>query len=311
MLQATVARLSGIGDVTDPIVVCGRDQIDQIHEQLAAIGCQPSLTVAEPAGRNTAPAITAAALLAPRQSVLAILPADHVVADTAAFQQAMAVAVGAAEEGKIVTFGVVPTRAETGYGYIDASGEGPVRLITAFVEKPDSDTASTFVHSGRHFWNSGMFLAMPAVILDEMRTHAPSIVETVDRSLTDRTGPVVHPGPEFENALSLPFDVAVMERTERAVMVVLDAGWSDVGSWRSLWEISDRDNDENVILGDAIVADTHRSYVRSYDRPVVVIGLEDIAVVDAGDVVFVASMRHAQDVRAMVERLDRERPELG
>lgn len=311
MLQATATRMSGVTGVTAPIVVCGSDQAAEVVGQLAAVGHEPMVTVTEPVGRNTAPAITAAALVAPTDSVLVVLPADHIVTDLSAFSRAVDLAVGAASEGRIVTFGVVPTRAESGYGYIEASGDEPVRPIVDFVEKPDSETAARFVDGGRHFWNSGMFVFRPDVVLDELQRHSPAIVDAVRQSLPGASKGVVVAGPEFANALSVPFDVAVMEKTARAVMVPLDAGWNDVGSWRSLWEVSERDRDENATVGDVISQDTHRSYIRADDRPVVVLGLDDVAVVDAGDVVLVASMRHAQDVRALVARLDRERPELS
>lgn len=311
MLQATATRMSGVDGVTAPIVVCGSDQADEAVGQLAAAGHAPMVTITEPVGRNTAPAITAAALVAPPESVLVVLPADHIVTDVPAFRVAVELAVEAAAEGQIVTFGVVPTRAESGYGYIEASGEKAVRPIVDFVEKPDAETAALLVDRGRHFWNSGMFVFRPDVVLEELVRLSPAIVEAVRQSLPAPSNGVVVAGPEFANALSVPFDVAVMEKTARAVMVPLDAGWSDVGSWRSLWEVSERDRDENVTVGDVIAQDTHRSYVRADGRPVVVLGLDDVTVVDSGDVVFVASMRHAQDVRNLVARLDRERPELS
>jgi mannose-1-phosphate guanylyltransferase / mannose-6-phosphate isomerase len=310
MLQATAQRMTGFPDVTGPIVVCGADQVGAIHQQLEEVGCVPMVTVAEPMGRNTAAAIAAAALVAPTESVLAVLPSDHVVADVARFHDAMSSAVEAALGGQMVTFGVIPTRAETGYGYIRAGGEGDVRPIEEFTEKPDRETAAGYVQAGNRFWNSGMFVFRPEVVLDEMRRVAPGIVDAVQRSLGPAIDGVVEPGPSFEHALSVAFDVAVMEKTERAVMVPLDAGWNDVGSWRSLWEVSDRDGDENVLVGDGVLEQTHRSYIRAGDRPIVVLGLDDVAVVDAGDVVFVASMAHAQDVRNLVARLDRERPDL-
>jgi mannose-1-phosphate guanylyltransferase / mannose-6-phosphate isomerase len=310
MLQATATRMAGVPGVTAPIVVCGVGQVEVIHEQLAEVGCTPMITVAEPVGRNTAPAIAAAALVAPDESVLAVLPADHIVSDVSSFRDAMISAVEAALKGHLVTFGVAPTRAETGYGYIWAEGDDDVRLIEEFTEKPDRETAARFVQAGNRFWNSGMFVFRPDVVLDEMRRVAPEIVDAVQRSLGPAIDGVIEPGPTFEHALSVAFDVAVMEKTSRAVMVPLDAGWSDIGSWRSLWEVSDRDVDENVIVGEGIVQETHRSYVRAGDRPVVVLGLDDVAVVDAGDVVFVASMKHAQDVRELVARLELERPDL-
>ncbi|MEX2653956.1 MAG: sugar phosphate nucleotidyltransferase [Acidimicrobiia bacterium] len=310
LLQATATRLAGIAGLASPIVVCGIGDAEEVLEQLAAVGQEPMVTVAEPVGRNTAPAIAAAALVAPSESVLVVLPSDHIVTDVASFRRAVAVATEAAEGGKIVTFGVVPTRTETGFGYIEAPLGGPVRPIVDFLEKPDSETATRLVDGGKHFWNSGMFVFRPDVVLDEIQRHAPGIVEAVRRSLASASGPIRHPGPEFADAPSLPFDVAVMEKTDRAVMVPLDAGWDDVGSWRSLWEVGDRDRDENVLVGDVITHDTHRSYVRSDGRPVVVLGLDDVTVVDAGDVVFVASMRDAESVRALIALLDKNRPEL-
>ena len=310
MLQATALRLAALPGVTAPIVVCGSEQTVMIRAQLEEVGCEPMVMIAEPVGRNTAPAIAAAALVASPDSVLVVLPADHVVADLSAFRQAVAVAVEAATGGVIVTFGVVPTRAETGYGYIEATGEGPVRDIAAFLEKPDPETAGRFLAGGRHYWNSGMFVFRPDVALTELRRHAGGLVDAVQHSLSSTSGEVRHPGPEFASALSVPFDVAVMEKTELGVMVPLDAGWDDVGSWRSLWEVSERDRNENASVGDVVLDDVARSYVRADARPVVVLGLDDVVVVDAGDVVFVASMAHAQKVRELVESLDRERPEL-
>ena len=310
MLQSTLLRMSGVEDIAAPIVVCGAAQVDEIAAQLAEIGTTSQLMVAEPVGRNTAAAIAAAALVAPPEATLVILPADHVVSDHQAFRLAMGRAVDAAAAGSLVTFGVVPTRAETGYGYIAADGDGDLRPIRAFVEKPDAETALAFVEGGAHFWNSGMFVFRSEAVLSEFARHAPEILEAVRLSLRPPSGGRVEVGPEFAEAPAVPFDVAVMEKTDRGVMVPLAAGWDDVGSWRSLWEIGRRDDDDNVVVGDVVAHDTRRSYVRSDGRPVVLLGLEDVAVVDAGDVVFVSSMRHAQDVRDLVERLDRERPEL-
>lgn len=310
LLQTTATRLAGLEGLASPILVCGAAHSTEALEQLAAVGCHPPITIAEPVGRNTAPAITAAAVVAPPDSVLVVLPADHIVTDLEAFRDSVTLAVAEATEGAIVTFGVVPSRVETGYGYIEASGDGPVRRIVEFLEKPDAETAGRLVDGGRHFWNSGMFVFRPDSVLEEVRRHAPEIADSVVKSLASATAPIMRPGPEFATALSIPFDVAVMEKTARGVMIPLDAGWDDVGSWRSLWEVSERDRDENALVGDVISQDTHRSYIRAADRPVVVLGLDDVAVVDAGDVVFVASMRHAQDVRNLVTRLEKDRPDL-
>lgn len=311
LLQATATRLDGVPGVTAPIVVCAASHVDPATEQLRAVGREPLVTIAEPEGRNTAPAIAAAALVAPPEAVLVVLPADHIVADLAAFRAAVSTAITAAAAGNLVAFGVVPTRPETGYGYIAVGeSEGAARTIVSFVEKPDAATAEEFVSGGRHFWNAGMFVARSDVVIDQMRRHAPGVVDAVRRSLDGGTGPVINPGPAFVSALPLPFDVAVMERTRHAVMVPLDAGWDDVGSWRSLWSASDRDAADNAVVGDVVVHDTTRSYLRAHDRPIVALGLDEVVVVDAGDAVFVAPIERAQDVRDLVSRLDTERPEL-
>lgn len=313
MLQATATRLAGVEGVTRPIVVCAASHAALAVDQLREVGQDPLVTISEPEGRNTAPAIAAAALAAPSDSTLVVLPADHIVADVVAFREALAVAVEAAAGGGLVTFGVTPTRAETGYGYIRATatvGDGVVRAIDSFVEKPDLTTAESFLRDGDHFWNSGMFVFRRDVVLDELRRHVPGVVEAVWRSLEGADGPMIELGPAFSTALPVPFDVAVMEKTRIGVMVPLVAGWDDVGSWRSLWAAGDRDADDNVTIGDVIVWDTKRSYARGFDRPVVVLGLDEVVVVDAGDVVFVASMERAQDVRDLVRRLDDTRPEL-
>lgn len=311
MLQATATRLDGVSGLGAPYLICGASHVTEAIDQLRAVGREPAVTVAEPVGRNTAAAIAAAALIAPREAVLVVLPADHIVIDLAAFRTSMQVAIGAASDGNVVTFGVVPTHAETGYGYIEAGDDTEVRQITEFVEKPDADTAAHYLAGGRHFWNSGMFVVRPDVALDELRRHAPGVVDVVGRSMAGQSGPVIQPGPEFGHVVSVPFDVAVMEKTDRAVMVSLDAGWSDVGTWRSLWEVSDRDGDGNVLAGDVVAHGVRDSYVRSSGRPIVVLGLDGAIVVDAGDVVFVAGMDRHQEVRELVERLDRDRPELG
>lgn len=311
MLQATATRLDGIDDLEPPILVCGAGHATEARAQLEAVARSPQLIVAEPVGRNTAPAIAAAALLAPPDSLLVVLPADHIVTDLPAFRSSMHTALQAAAGGDLVTFGVVPTRAETGYGYIEVTGEVAPFDVVEFLEKPDGVTAARYVADGRHYWNSGMFVFRPEVVLSELRRHAPGIVEVVAQSLEGASPPVVTLGPEFASIRSIPIDVAVMEKTDRAVMVPLDVGWDDVGSWRSLWEVSDLDTEGNAVVGDALLRATSNSYIRSDGRPVVILGLDEVVVVDAGDVVFVASMDHAQDVRAVVDEIDRERPELG
>lgn len=309
LIQDTVTRMVGLPDVTGPMVVCNARHIDEIRHQLAAVGVPPTVLVGEPVGRHTAAAIAAAALVAPDDAVIAVLPADAAITDVGAFRTAMGVAIEAARAGSVVTFGVVPDRPETGYGWIRASGEGGARTIEEFVEKPDEERALSML-DGRHFWNSGMFVMRSDVVLDELRRFVPALVETVASAVVDPVGGVVELGASFSDAESVAFDIAVMERTDRAVMVPLDAGWDDVGSWRALWERAAQDERGNATTGDVVLDDVSGSYVRASGRTVVVSGLEEVLVVDAGDVVYVGSMDAAADVRRLVADLDRERPDL-
>ncbi len=312
MVQATVERLPD--RASRPLVVCNASHADAISEQLAEIGREPELLVAEPVGRNTAPAVAAAAFLAEPHAILVVLPADHVIADVEAFRKALDVAVEAAGQGHLVTFGVVPDRPETGYGYIEVGeAHDGWRRVERFVEKPDRTTAAVYVGSGRHLWNSGMFVFKASEIRSELERHAPEVVTAVDRALADasREGRLLRLGAAFAEAPSVSIDYAVMEKTDRAVVVPLDAGWSDVGSWAALWEISERDQDDNVVMGEAEVLDVHRSYVRSEGRLVAVVGVDDVIVVDTGDAVLVAARDRAQDVKRLVDRLARRgRPEV-
>lgn len=314
MIQATVERLEGISADLDPVVVCNRIHADIVDRQLAEIGWSPRLIIAEPVGRNTAPAVAAAAYSVPEEAVMVVLPADHVVTDRAAFRAAVGTAVEAARQGFLVTFGVRPHRPETGYGYIRLGDRlGKWWKVDGFVEKPDHETARRYVADGGHLWNSGMFVFTAATVRSELEKHAPEVVEAVSVALGEshREGRVATLGADFVRSPAISIDYAVMERTDRAVVVPLDAGWSDVGSWATLWEIEERDADDNVVRGDAEVLDVHRSYVRSEGRLVAVVGLDDVVVVDTGDAVLVAARDRVQDVKRVVERLAaRGRPEV-
>jgi mannose-1-phosphate guanylyltransferase/mannose-6-phosphate isomerase len=311
MIQATATRLDGIHDVGAPIVVCGARHPEVIRRQLEDVGKTPQLTISEPVGRNTAPAVLLAALTAPPGSALLVLPADHVVADSDAFAAAVDRARPAVAAGSLVTFGIVPHRPETGYGYIEiGEAGGAVVPVRSFVEKPDVATAERYVKSGRYLWNSGMFAFRADVAIDEIRRHAPDVYAPVEASIRNRApGDRIVPTLSFANSPSISFDHAVMEHTDRAVVVPLDAGWSDVGSWATLWEIEDKDADGNVVRGDAVVVDVTGSYVRSDGRLVAVVGLDDVVVVDTGDAVLVAARDRVQDVKAVVARLT-GRPEI-
>jgi len=314
MLQETVARLAGLADLAAPIVVCNESHRFMVAEQLRDFGTPAQAIVLEPVGRNTAPAVAVAAMVALEHAaknvdpLLLVLPADHVIRDTNAFQQAVDAGRAAAETGQLVTFGVVPDRAETGYGYIRrGSGVGPAYPVQKFVEKPDAETAARYVASGDFYWNSGMFLFRARTYLDELAQHAPGIhaacqaaVKAARRDL-DFTR---LPAKEFAACPGDSIDYAVMEKTSHAVVVPLDAGWSDVGSWSALQDALPRDQRGNVLTGDVLVTDdTSGCYLHSTSRLIGAVGLKDHVVVETKDAVLVAPRERVQDVKLLVAQL--------
>jgi mannose-1-phosphate guanylyltransferase / mannose-6-phosphate isomerase len=306
MIQDTAARTGGVAGATAPLVVCNEAQAGTVVTQLTAVGMPPEAVVVEPAPRNTAPAVAAAALLLPSDTVMVVLPADHVITDVDAYRRALDHAVAAAVGGSIVTFGIVPTRPETGFGYIETGGpvavDGSVAEVVAFVEKPDAVTARAYTDSGRYLWNSGMFVFTASAILAELERHAPEVMAAVEQSIreADREDGLVRLASTFETSPSISIDHAVMELTDRAVVVPLDAGWSDVGSWQALWELASADGD-TVEHGNVFLRDVRGSYVRAGSRPVAVIGLDDVVVVETPEAVLVMDRRRAQDVREAAE----------
>jgi mannose-1-phosphate guanylyltransferase/mannose-6-phosphate isomerase len=312
MLQDTARRLEGL-DAAPPVVVCNDAHRFLVAEQLRKIGITPRAIVLEPFGRNTAPAIALAALAALKKAakdedpVLLVLPADHVIRDVAAFQAAANTARTAAEEGKLVTFGIVPRTPETGYGYI-RRGEslGAVQRIAQFVEKPSLTRAQAFIASGDHYWNSGMFVFRARRYLEELGKFASEMAkicrEAFDAAKADLDFTRID-SKIFETCPSDSIDYAVMEKTADAVVVPLDAGWSDVGSWASLHAASDADADGNVARGDVVSEDSSNCYLYSESRLVAAVGLKDHVVVETKDAVLVAPKDRVQDVKALVSRI--------
>jgi mannose-1-phosphate guanylyltransferase / mannose-6-phosphate isomerase len=311
MLQDTVLRLQGL-DAASPVVVCNDAHRFLVAEQLRLIGVQPQAIVLEPFGRNTAPAIALAALAALKANanedpVMLVLPADHVIRDVTAFQLAAVAAVTAAEKGQLVTFGVVPHAPETGYGYIHrGESVGPAYRIAQFVEKPNVERAKTFVASGEHYWNSGMFVFRAARYLEELERCAPAMAAACraafDTAKADLDFTRID-AKMFERCPSDSIDYAVMEKTADAVVVPLDAGWSDVGSWASLHAASDADASGNVCHGDVLVEDTSNCYLYSESRLVAAVGLDNHVVVETKDAVLVAPKDRVQDVKVLVGKL--------
>jgi mannose-1-phosphate guanylyltransferase / mannose-6-phosphate isomerase len=310
MLQDTAARLSGIAGATDPIIVCNESHRFTVAEQIRALGGKPSAILLEPIGRNTAPAVALAALQAQKadpDAVLVIAPADHVVRDAGIFQKAAATAVSLALGGKLVTFGIVAHAPETGYGYIRRSdGDGPAYPVAKFVEKPPLDVAQQFVASGDYYWNSGMFVFAAARFLEELAKFAPDILEASKAAFTAAKSDldfVRIDRAAFEKCRSDSIDYAVMEKTRDAVVLPLDAGWSDVGSWASLFDALPADEEGNVLQGDVMVHDTHDCYVHSTSRLVTAVGMDDHIIVETKDAVLVAPKGRVQDVKDLVAQL--------
>ncbi len=310
MIQDTVLRAQ-LPDAVAPIVICNESHRFLIAEQMKSIGVKPQAIVLEPQGRNTAPAAAVAALIAADpKGIILLLPSDHVVTDETAFRGAVAVATRAAEAGNIVTFGVMPTRPETGYGYIQRgaalSGIEGAFKVRRFVEKPDAVTAGDYLADGGYFWNSGMFVFRADVLFEETARYAPEVAAAVRNAVAKakRDPDFVRLDAEsFARAPNISIDYAVMERTNHAALVPSTLGWSDVGSWSSLWEIQEQDEQGNVLQGDVIAHDTRGSFVRSEKGLVALVGARNLAVVVTKDVVLVADKARAQDVKSIVDRL--------
>ena len=334
MLQNTVLRLDGVDEVDDPIVVCNEEHRFLVAEHSRQIDRLPVSILLEPVGRNTAPALTLAALTLSEQSsngdspIMLVLPADHVISDVTAFQRAIAVAAEMAEHDYIVTFGITPSFPSVGYGYIRRGDEFfngfksvPCAAydLAEFVEKPNLDTARSMLETEEYLWNSGMFVLRASAWLEEIERFRPDIAHACRRAHASGTHDGLFFRPDSETFAASPpdtIDYAVMERivgsesSRRALVVPIDAGWSDVGSWAAIMDVSDKDDDGNVVRGDVYTHETRNSMVFGHNRLVATVGLEDVIVVDTPDAVLAANRNRVEDVKALVEQLKAEgRPE--
>ena len=323
LLQQTLTRLAGADTLSAeaPIVVCNEEHRFLVAEQARLSGVPLATIMLEPAGRNTAPALCAAASFASRDGadpLLLMMPSDHLIADRAAFQRAVEAGAELAAKGEVVTFGIVPTRAETGYGYIElgarvaTNAATPCHIVKAFKEKPDADTARGYLDSGSYLWNAGIFMMRASRWLAHAERSCPAIV-TAAKSATangHQDGDFFRLQAEaFKASPSDSIDYAVMEplSVQGAVRVVsLDAGWSDVGSWASLWEVSAQDADGNVTRGDVCTIDSHDNLIFAEHRLVATLGCRELVVVETADAVLVADKRKAQDVKHVVDWLARQ-----
>lgn len=316
MLQQTALRVDGISGIQPPVLVCNEDHRFLVAEQMRELGKAPAAIILESVGRNTAPALTLAALFLiekdPEASML-VMPADHVIQDVPAFQLAVEQAAHSANDGYLATFGILPGKPETGYGYIrqgqPLAGHEPARCVASFVEKPNAETAAQYLASGEYLWNSGMFLLRAQVWINELRHYRPDILEACEAAYRqgrpDGEFYRVN-GDAFKASPSDSIDYAVMEHTDRAVVMPLAAGWSDIGAWSAIWETTARDAMGNVTRGDVYAHDTRNALIISKHRLVAAVGLKDIIVVETPDAVLVAHKDCAQDVKEIVSRLKRE-----
>lgn len=317
MLQDTVARLAELEPVSPPVVVCNQEHRFLVAEQLRASGVEGATILLEPVGRNTAPAVAAAALLSQAgleegaDPLLLVLPADHVIHRPEVFAEAVARGMAAAREGALVSFGVVPDSPHTGYGYLRSGSElaEGVHQLEEFVEKPDLETARSYLDQGSYLWNSGMFLFSARSYLDELERLQPDMLTSCRQALAEagRDLDFVRLGEEaFAACPADSIDYAVMEHTRKGVVLPLDCGWSDVGSWSALWQVGNRDARDNVAVGDVVLEEVSGSYVRADSRLVAAVGVRDLVVVETSDAVLVADRERVQEVRAIVDRLRRE-----
>ncbi|HEY9133975.1 MAG TPA: mannose-1-phosphate guanylyltransferase/mannose-6-phosphate isomerase [Dyella sp.] len=310
MLQATWQRIAPIA-TGQPIIVANQEHRFMVAEQLLEVGAKPQAIILEPIGRNTAPAIAIAALEAMRQgedALLLVLPSDHVVQNEAAFHAAVRAALPVASEGKLVTFGIVPNSPETGYGYIKAVSGTGVRAVERFVEKPDLETARTYVSSGEYYWNSGMFLFKASSYLAALETFQAPMLNACRHSWEQakRDDDFVRlDSALFAECPSDSIDYAVMEKTDAAAVVPLDAQWSDVGSWSALWEAQKHDDHGNSHHGDVMAIDCRNTYAHG-QRLIAMIGLEDVVVVETDDAILVSDKNRVQEVKTIVSKLKQD-----
>lgn len=314
MIQATVKRLTDL-NVESIVIICNEEHRFLVAEQLRQVNQLGSI-ILEPVGRNTAPAVALAAMLEKNDPLLLVLSADHVIQDDVSFCNAVTSAIPQAQSGKLVTFGIVADEPNVGYGYIKkGQPEGEGFLVDEFVEKPSIELAESYVSSGEYYWNSGMFMFKGAKYLDELKKYRPDIFKICETSCASAEMDMdfVRVDKEvFETCPSESVDYAVMEKTSDAVVVPMDAGWSDVGSWSSLWDVSSKDSSGNSVHGDVVLHNSSNSYIRTDNKLVAALGVDDLVIVSTKDVVMVAQKDSVQDVKIVVQQLqDKARPECS
>ena len=314
LFQQTLERVCDIKGhqiKLSPIVVANTDHRFLVAEQCREMAIEPMSLILEPVARNTAPAIAVAAMAAMQKSddpVMLVLPSDHTFSDVAALHRAVGVGLLAAQGGSMVVFGITPTYPETGYGYVKAKkpGDQGAQAVDAFVEKPNLGLARSYIEQGGYYWNSGMFMFRASVYLQELTRHRPEMVKACQGAWDESTIDLefVRLNKEaFASSPSDSIDFAVMEKTNKAVVIPLDAGWSDVGAWSAVWQVQDRDTSGNAIKGDVLIESSTNSYVNAQSRMVAIVGMDNVVVVETSDAVLVMNKDKSQDVKKLVDQL--------
>lgn len=314
MLQETVLRLDGLSDLSSLLIVCNDAHRFMVAEQIRQLNKETGAIILEPCGRNTAPAVAIAALYAlenEEDPALLVLPADHLIADVAEFQRIVALGCQQAEQGKLVTFGIVATTPETGYGYIRAAkvSDASVYPVAEFVEKPDLETAKDYLANGNYYWNSGMFMFRASRYLEELKTYQPDMLAACQKTFAAMEKDLDFQRLDEESFSACPadsIDYAVMEQTDSAVVIPLDAGWNDIGAWSALWEVHEKNQTGNVLIGDVLTDNAQNCYLHASQRLVAAVGVEDLVVVETADAVLVAQKDEVQNVKGIVEQLKQQ-----
>ena len=317
LLQQTLERLSGINNHDDPIFICNEEHRFIVAEQLRTMNVKPRKIILEPFARNTAPAIAIAALKAIENGsdpILFVLASDHLIKDNHQFIKSISAAKACAENGDLVTFGIIPTSPEVGYGYIESIE--PLKIdsfvaspISRFIEKPNFEKAKKLVKDPHFTWNSGMFLFKASIFLEELEKYSPQVLRSCKKALNENLLDMDFQRLDkeaFKNCPNISIDVAVMEKTKLGVVLPLNVGWSDVGSWKSLWDVSKEDENGNVLIGNIISKDSSNCYVRSENRLIVSLGIENLLIVETNDAILVAEKQCDQDVKQIVNQLIEE-----
>ncbi|MEA3363355.1 MAG: mannose-1-phosphate guanylyltransferase/mannose-6-phosphate isomerase [Thermodesulfobacteriota bacterium] len=314
MLQETILRLDDIDHLENPLIVCNEAHRFMVAEQVRQLDKESHAIILEPCGRNTAPAVAIAALYAQKMEtdpVLLILPADHLIQDVSKFHQAVESGLAQAEQGSLVTFGIVPTLPETGYGYIRAeqNSNNSVYPVAEFVEKPDLKTAQSYLASGDYYWNSGMFMFRASRYLEELGRYQKEMLTTCQNAFVSMAGDLDFQRLDETAFAACPansIDYAVMEKTDQAVVIPLAAGWNDIGAWSALWDVHPHDTDGNVLIGDVLTEAASNCYLHASHRLIAAVGVEDLVVVETADAVLVASRDQVQNVKGIVEQLKKQ-----